>query len=188
MTITVTTNVECKLHHVRVRGNKSCRNNFELRIAAFPSAHHFEFSRIKNSSLAGANSLIRWLVNSARMIPLNRSVIILSISCFSLILIGLFSFNRSTIRDIRSRIYATETMVTHAISFDSIYVLSLPSRQDRRQAIKSLVDMLNLDVTFIDALDRSEPVIQWIAEQVLQVRDRKREILASPDVVEITSC
>lgn len=64
--------------------------------------------------------------------------------------------------------------------FDHVYVLSLPSRQDRRRDMRRLADALGIDVEFVDAANKDEPFIQWIAERVKESRDLRRDEMVSP--------
>ncbi|GAA5928238.1 hypothetical protein JCM3775_000552 [Rhodotorula graminis] len=62
--------------------------------------------------------------------------------------------------------------------FDHVYVLSLPSRDDRRQDMRRLADALGIQVEFVDAADKHEPFIQWIAEWVVESRALRRKEMA----------
>ena len=63
------------------------------------------------------------------------------------------------------------------LTFDRIYVVSLPSRTDRRETMSRIAKALGLTLTFIDATPKDAPVIAWIGERVLEVRKRKRTAL-----------
>ncbi|GAA6023547.1 hypothetical protein JCM10207_005713, partial [Rhodosporidiobolus poonsookiae] len=69
---------------------------------------------------------------------------------------------------------------THSptLGFDHIYVLSLPSRKDRRDDMNKLARALGIEITFVDAADKHEPFIQWIAEKVVESRDERRKVMA----------
>ncbi|GAA5883189.1 hypothetical protein JCM1840_005038 [Sporobolomyces johnsonii] len=72
------------------------------------------------------------------------------------------------------------SLTTHSptLTFDHIYVLSLPSRTDRRAEISKLADALGIHITFVDAADKHEPFLQWIAERVNESRDLRKTELA----------
>lgn len=65
------------------------------------------------------------------------------------------------------------------MTFSSIYVLSLPTRQDRRAKMTKIADALGVKIEFVDALDKSLPIIQWIGEQLAVAREKKRGYLAN---------
>lgn len=64
------------------------------------------------------------------------------------------------------------------LTFDHIYVLSLPHRTDRRSRMSKLARALGFQFTFVDATSKESPIIGWIAERVKEIRDRKVKILA----------
>lgn len=64
------------------------------------------------------------------------------------------------------------------LTFDHIYVLSLPHRTDRRSRMSKIARALGFQFTFVDATSKESPIIGWIAERVKEVRDRKLKILA----------
>ncbi|GAA6032961.1 hypothetical protein JCM8097_000068 [Rhodosporidiobolus ruineniae] len=70
-------------------------------------------------------------------------------------------------------------LTTHSptLGFDHIYVLSLPSRKDRRRDMQKLADALGVEVEFVDAADKREPFIRWIAEQVYESREERRRVM-----------
>ncbi|GAA5974308.1 hypothetical protein JCM11641_006726 [Rhodosporidiobolus odoratus] len=72
------------------------------------------------------------------------------------------------------------TLTTHstALGFDHIYVLSLPSRLDRRKDMTKLARALGVRITFVDAADKHEPFIRWIAEQVYDSREERKKVMA----------
>lgn len=63
------------------------------------------------------------------------------------------------------------------LTFDHIYVLSLPSRLDRRHEMRQLARAHGLELTFVDAVNKSEPFIRWIAEQAARVRPERLETM-----------
>ncbi|KAG0142250.1 hypothetical protein CROQUDRAFT_50580 [Cronartium quercuum f. sp. fusiforme G11] len=67
---------------------------------------------------------------------------------------------------------------SQTLSFDHIYVLSLPTSHHRRERILKLARALELSITFVDALDKHSGIIRWIASQVEHIRSRKRPLLA----------
>jgi GR25 family glycosyltransferase involved in LPS biosynthesis len=64
------------------------------------------------------------------------------------------------------------------LTFSHIYVVSLPTRADRRLTMSRLADALNLKFTFIDAVLKDSHLVQWIGERVAEVRELKRPHLA----------
>ncbi|BGP57564.1 hypothetical protein JCM8202_002285 [Rhodotorula sphaerocarpa] len=70
------------------------------------------------------------------------------------------------------------TRHSRTLSFDRIYVLSLPSREDRRTDIRTLADALALDIEFVDAAHRSEPFLKWIAERVRETRELRKKVMS----------
>lgn len=64
------------------------------------------------------------------------------------------------------------------LSFSHIYVLSLPSRQDRRDRMEKLGRALGLRFTFVDAISKDQGVVRWIAERVEETRKKKRPLVA----------
>ncbi|GAA5942296.1 hypothetical protein JCM1841_002807 [Sporobolomyces salmonicolor] len=72
------------------------------------------------------------------------------------------------------------SFTTHSptLTFDHIYVLSLPSRIDRRAEMRKLASALGIEITFVDAADKHEPFIQWIAERVQESRELRKSELA----------
>ncbi|GAA5821581.1 hypothetical protein JCM11251_000920 [Rhodosporidiobolus azoricus] len=65
-----------------------------------------------------------------------------------------------------------------AAGFDHIYVLSLPSRKDRRKDMLKMAKALGVEIEFIDAADKKEPFIKWIAERVSESREERRRVMA----------
>lgn len=69
---------------------------------------------------------------------------------------------------------------TESLGFSHLYVVSLPSRSDRRKRMSDIAAALGARVTFIDATSTAEnkSLINWIGERVLEVRNQKRKILS----------
>lgn len=63
------------------------------------------------------------------------------------------------------------------LTFSTIYVLSLPSRTDRRTLMLKWADALNINLIFIDAIHKDEPFLLWIAERVAETRRVKAEAI-----------
>ncbi|KAM0748259.1 hypothetical protein T439DRAFT_304637 [Meredithblackwellia eburnea MCA 4105] len=64
------------------------------------------------------------------------------------------------------------------LTFDHIYLLSLPSRLDRREQIGKLARAHGLEVTFVDAAYKNEPFMKWIAERAAEVRVQRLKLMA----------
>ncbi|GAA5909705.1 uncharacterized protein JCM6883_004606 [Sporobolomyces salmoneus] len=64
------------------------------------------------------------------------------------------------------------------LTFDHIYVLSLPTRHDRRDQMRELARAHGLKITFVDAANKDEPFIRWIAERAVEVRKERLRIMA----------
>ncbi|ORY77601.1 hypothetical protein BCR35DRAFT_305355 [Leucosporidium creatinivorum] len=64
------------------------------------------------------------------------------------------------------------------LGFSHIYVLSLPSRLDRRQQMSKLAKALGVEITFVDAHLKDESWVRWVAERVEEVRRERRAIMA----------
>lgn len=62
-------------------------------------------------------------------------------------------------------------------AFDHVYVLSLPAREDRRADMQQLAQALAIDIDFVDAADKDEPFLQWIAERVAESRHLRRQVM-----------
>lgn len=71
----------------------------------------------------------------------------------------------------------TQRIHSPTLTFDHIYVLSLPTRLDRRHEMLHLARAHGLELTFVDAVNKSEPFIKWIAEQAAHVRPERLEIM-----------
>ena len=63
------------------------------------------------------------------------------------------------------------------LTFDHIYVLSLPTRHDRREQMSELARAHGLKITFVDAANKDEPFIKWIAERAVEVRKERLRIM-----------
>ena len=76
---------------------------------------------------------------------------------------------------------STRAQLEHSktMTFDHIYVLSLPGRVDRRQQMTRLANALGLELTFVDASLKDEPFIRWIAERAKEVRVQRLEHIVS---------
>ncbi|ORY77595.1 hypothetical protein BCR35DRAFT_280062 [Leucosporidium creatinivorum] len=70
--------------------------------------------------------------------------------------------------------------ITHhpTLGFSKIYVLSLPNRTDRREEMNKLARALGVEVTFVDAADKGEGFIKWIAERVGESRQLRASVMA----------
>ncbi|EGG10632.1 uncharacterized protein MELLADRAFT_103329 [Melampsora larici-populina 98AG31] len=68
---------------------------------------------------------------------------------------------------------------SNTLSFDHIYVLSLPNNFKRRQRIQKIGNALELNFTFIDAIEKNSSVIDWIGSKVKEIRNKKRKILST---------
>jgi len=79
---------------------------------------------------------------------------------------------------------------THSptLTFDHIYVLSLPNRTDRRNEMQKLANALGIEIEFVDASDKNEPFFQWIAERVGESRKLRKQIMVSYYTLFISSC
>ena len=76
--------------------------------------------------------------------------------------------------------HAPHSYTTHSptLSFDHIYVISLPRRTDRRLRMDKIARALGLSFTYVDAMSKEAPLVGWIAERVHEIRNRKRPLLA----------
>lgn len=45
--------------------------------------------------------------------------------------------------------------------------------------MRKLANALGLEIVFVDAVDKESPFIRWIAERVLEVRQRKARLIVS---------
>lgn len=87
----------------------------------------------------------------------------------------------SDVLTFRNHLEATTSIPSQAahsptLTFTHIYVLSLPTRLDRRAEIVQLAKAHGLDVTFVDAAHKNEPWIKWVAEQAQVVRRERLEL------------
>ncbi|GAA5946530.1 hypothetical protein JCM3765_000282 [Sporobolomyces pararoseus] len=73
------------------------------------------------------------------------------------------------------------------LTFDHIYILSLPTRHDRRDQMLELARAHGLKITFVDAANKDEPFIKWIAERAVEVRRERLRIMAEVRGVSETS-
>lgn len=91
------------------------------------------------------------------------------------------SFKQSTYRNKIDSTTSSTFILNHSntLSFDHIYVLSLPNNLKRRNRIQKISNALNLNFTLTDAIDKNSSVIRWIGSQVEQIRIKKRKILSS---------
>ncbi|GAA5973759.1 hypothetical protein JCM11641_005121 [Rhodosporidiobolus odoratus] len=64
------------------------------------------------------------------------------------------------------------------LTFSAIFVLSLPSRLDRRQAMRKLADALQLDLDLVNATGKGEGFVRWTAQEVDRTRTRKLRLMA----------
>ncbi|GAA6003057.1 uncharacterized protein JCM10292_000316 [Rhodotorula paludigena] len=64
------------------------------------------------------------------------------------------------------------------LGFSHVYVLSLPSRTDRRRDMRRIAHALDIDIEFVDAANKDEPFIKWIAERVAESRELRRDEMA----------
>lgn len=77
----------------------------------------------------------------------------------------------------------TQRIHSPTLTFDHIYVLSLPTRTDRRHEMLNLARAHGLELTFVDAVNKSEPFVKWIAEQAAHVRPERLEIMVRDALV-----
>ncbi|KAK4049216.1 hypothetical protein OIO90_005505 [Microbotryomycetes sp. JL221] len=95
-----------------------------------------------------------------------------------------------TYRQFLERTTSPTTQLEHSktLGFSRIYVLSLPTRLDRRRDMLQLAEALGVEIEFVDAADKNESFIQWIGERVAETRANKRQLIAkaqnkSPDMI-----
>lgn len=67
---------------------------------------------------------------------------------------------------------------SQTLSFDKIFVLSLPKRIERRERMTKLAKALELKFEFILATPKESNVIDWIGERIYQIRLLKRACIA----------
>ncbi|KAM0791918.1 hypothetical protein ACM66B_004172 [Microbotryomycetes sp. NB124-2] len=86
------------------------------------------------------------------------------------------------------RTTSPQSQLVHSktLTFDKIYVLSLPWRKDRRQQMTQLAKALGVEIEFVDASSKDEPFMKWIAERAVEVRRQRIEIMAEAQGVVAT--
>lgn len=65
------------------------------------------------------------------------------------------------------------------LGFSHIYCISLATAQDRRQRMEKLAKALGVELTFVDAMSPTAPILRWIAERVVEVREKKIKVLVT---------
>ncbi|KAL7337212.1 hypothetical protein BJY59DRAFT_704659 [Rhodotorula toruloides] len=97
--------------------------------------------------------------------------------------------NSLSYRNHLERTTSPSSQITHSptLTFDHIYVLSLPTRQDRREQMEELAKAHGLRITFVDAVNKKEPFIRWIAERAVEVRAERLEIMARARKVDVST-
>lgn len=65
------------------------------------------------------------------------------------------------------------------LGFDHIYVVSVASAVQRRAQITKVAEAHGLNFQMFDAVAKDLPVIDWIADRVVETRETRRPILAS---------
>ncbi|BGP00693.1 hypothetical protein RTBOTA2_004952 [Rhodotorula toruloides] len=97
--------------------------------------------------------------------------------------------NSLSYRNHLERTTSPPSQITHSptLTFDHIYVLSLPTRQDRREQMEELAKAHGLRITFVDAVNKNEPFIRWIAERAVEVRAERLEIMARARKVDVST-
>ncbi|GAA6009239.1 hypothetical protein JCM11491_004241 [Sporobolomyces phaffii] len=73
---------------------------------------------------------------------------------------------------------ASQAVHSPTLTFDHIYVLSLPTRHDRREQMQQLARAHGIRITFVDAANKDAPFIKWIAERAVEVRRERLRIMA----------
>ncbi|GAA6060778.1 hypothetical protein JCM10212_006758 [Sporobolomyces blumeae] len=73
---------------------------------------------------------------------------------------------------------SSQILHSPTLTFDHIYVLSLPTRRDRREQMEQLARAHGLKLTFVDAANKDAPFIRWIAERAVEVRKERLRIMA----------
>lgn len=89
--------------------------------------------------------------------------------------------NTLTYRDHLERTTSPAAQIIHSttLTFDAIYVLSLPTRTDRREQMTELAKAHGLRLTFVDAANKNEPFIRWIAERAVETRKERLKVMVS---------
>ncbi|GAA5865052.1 hypothetical protein JCM8547_007695 [Rhodosporidiobolus lusitaniae] len=97
--------------------------------------------------------------------------------------------NSLSYRDHLERTTSPASQIYHSptLTFDHIYVLSLPTRQDRRDQMNDLAKAHGLKLTFVDAVNKNEPFIRWIAERAVEIRKDRLRIMAEAQGVKESS-
>jgi hypothetical protein len=87
--------------------------------------------------------------------------------------------NTLTYRDHLERTTSPASQIIHSstLTFDAIYVLSLPTRTDRREQMTQLAKAHGLRLTFVNAASKNEPFIRWIAERAVETRQERLRIM-----------
>jgi hypothetical protein len=87
--------------------------------------------------------------------------------------------NTLTYRDHLERTTSPASQIIHSstLTFDAIYVLSLPTRTDRREQMTQLAKAHGLRLTFVDAANKNAPFIRWIAERAVETRKERLRIM-----------
>lgn len=82
-------------------------------------------------------------------------------------------------RDYLERTTSPLRQIEHhrTFGFSHIYVLSLPTRLDRRQEMSKLASALGIKITFVDAAHRDEQFLKWIGERVMESRELRRQVM-----------
>ncbi|SDA02940.1 BZ3500_MvSof-1268-A1-R1_Chr11-1g03228 [Microbotryum saponariae] len=82
-----------------------------------------------------------------------------------------------------------ETQIKHSptMTFDHIYVLSLPNRSDRREQMLELAKAHGLKIVFVDAVSKDLVFIKWIAERASEIRKERLKLIAAAKDVDIDS-
>ncbi|GAA5938215.1 glycosyltransferase family 25 protein [Sporobolomyces koalae] len=88
--------------------------------------------------------------------------------------------NTLTYRNHLEEATSPPSQIVHSptLTFDHIYVLSLPTRDDRRAQMQQLARAHGLKITFVDAVHKDAPFIRWIAERAVEVRRERLRIMA----------
>ncbi|ORY87454.1 hypothetical protein BCR35DRAFT_338770 [Leucosporidium creatinivorum] len=63
------------------------------------------------------------------------------------------------------------------LGFSHIYCISLVTAHDRRRRMEKLAKALGVELTFVDATPPTTPILRWIAERVMEVREKKVKVM-----------
>lgn len=63
------------------------------------------------------------------------------------------------------------------LGFSHIYCISLPTALERRQRMEKLAKALGVELTFVDATPPTAPILRWIADRVVEVREKKVKVM-----------